>query len=65
MRIPLNDKKLATEQFDRHRETAKAAAVLCNGCDDNAVDNMLDDLALCLDRIYSTSEFSLKAVQGI
>ena len=58
-----HDKNKAMEKFGEHLKTAKAESVLAGGVE-TPVDNMLDDLAQCLDKIYHTNEFSRVAVCG-
>lgn len=56
----IHDKTKAIELFKCHLKTAKLASQLAAG-GETAIDDIVDDLAECLDKLHGTEEFSQMA----
>ena len=56
----IHDKADAEYRFKCHLKTAKLASQLAAG-GETAIDDIVDDLAECLDKLYGTKEFSQMA----
>lgn len=56
-------KEIAKANFANHLRVAKAACLMAGGVE-TSVDSIVDELALCLDFIHHTDEFTQMAINN-